>query len=98
MVAPRQAFYIFWSCPILLPFWQEVYNKVLPSENVSSNDKYLFQILSAASRKAITRKWLKLEKPGLTSFITFLKMERILFLKRCEKWMRYVTPVCPSFV
>lgn len=123
-------FHIFWSCSILLPFWQEVYNilqkvfqtditfefvslylGVLPSENVSSNDKYLFQILSAASRKAITRKWLKLEKPTVDKWFDIIynifKMERItfairlkqgLFLKRWERWIRYVTPVHPSFV
>ena len=42
--------------------FESLYLGVVPSENVSSSDIYLFQILSAASRKAITRKWLKLEK------------------------------------
>ncbi len=38
-----------------------LYLGVLPSENVSAHDKYLFWILGAAVRKAITRKWLKPE-------------------------------------
>ena len=88
-----------------------LYFGILPSENISANDKYLFQILSAASRKAITRKWLKLERPMVDEWFEIIynifKMERItfalrlkqdLFVKRWEKWIRYVTPFHPSFV
>ena len=39
-----------------------LYLGVLPSENATSGGRYLFQVLSVASRKAITRKWLKAEK------------------------------------
>ncbi len=96
----------------VIPFeFVSLYLGVLPSENVSSNDKYLFQILSAAARKAMTRKWLKLGKPTVEEWfeviyniftmerITFaIRLQRVLFLKRWERWIKYVTPLRPSFV
>ena len=87
-----------------------LYLGVLPSENANSGDQYLFQILSAACRKAITRKWLKAEKPTVDEWIDIIyvfKMERIpftirlqqgVFLKRCDRWIMYVTPGRPSFI
>ena len=57
----------------------------LTSENISSNVKYLFWILSAASRKAITRRWLKPGKPTVEEWIDiiydiFLRWKGLLLL------------------
>ena len=91
--------------------FESLYLGALTSENVSSNVKYLFRILSAASRKAITRRWLKPGKPTVEEWIDIIydifKMERITFalrlqqgtfLKRWERWITYITPIRPSFV
>lgn len=95
-----------------IPFgFVSLYLGALLSENVTSKDKYLFQILTAACRKTITRKWLKPERPTLDEWIDIVydifKMERITFairlqqdafLKRWERWIRLVTEVRPSFI
>ncbi len=66
-----------------------LYLYALPSENGSANDKYLFQILSAAGRKAITRKWLKPETPTTDEWIDIIceifMMERITFAVRLQQ-------------
>lgn len=91
--------------------FETLYLGVLPLEMFSSKDRYLFRILSAACKKAITRMWLKPGKPTLDEWIDIVydifKMERItlalrlqqgIFLSRWEKWIIYVTPIRPSFV
>ena len=91
--------------------FETLYLGAITSENISSNVKYLFRILSAASRKAITRRWLKPGKPTMEEWIDIIydmfMMERITFalrlqqgtfLKRWERWIMYVTPIRPSFV
>ncbi|KAF7643008.1 hypothetical protein LDENG_00246630, partial [Lucifuga dentata] len=75
------------------------------------NSKCLFRILSAASKKAITKKWLKPEIPSINDWIDVIYkvyiMERITLSRRLqqdkfeevwEKWIRYITPISPSFV
>lgn len=78
----------------------------LPLQNGPSDMEYLFRTLSAAGRKAITRKWLKPEMPTVDDWIdiiynTFM-MERITFsirlqqdklLKRWENWIEYIKPI-----
>ncbi|KAF3835661.1 hypothetical protein F7725_028219 [Dissostichus mawsoni] len=95
-----------------IPFkFESLYLGALPPEMFSSRDRYLFRILSAACKKAITRMWLKPGKPTLDEWIDIVydifKMERIvlalrlqqgIFLSRWEKWLIYATPIRPSFV
>ena len=67
-------------------------------------DKYLLKILLAASKKAVTRKWLQAEPPTETDWIDIVtdvqNMERITFslnlrfdtfLQYWEKWIVFVT-------
>ena len=73
--------------------FDSLYMGALTSEKVSCKVKYLFWILSAASRKAITRRLLKPGKPTVEVWIDIIddifKMERITFALRlqqfCEK-------------
>ncbi len=65
-----------------IPFkFVSLYLGALPLENVTSKDKYLFQILTAACRTTITRKWLKLERPMVDEWTDIVydifKIERI---------------------
>ena len=66
-------------------------------------DKYLLKILLAASKKAVTRKWLQIEPPAKTDWINIVNdvqnMERITFslnqqadnfLQCWEKWIVFV--------
>lgn len=88
-----------------------LYLGVLMVENVSHKTRYLFQILSAAARKAITRKWLKPQSPTIEEWIDIVydiyKMERITFnirlqqdkFQECWKeWTEYTKSVRPDFI
>ncbi|KAF7650409.1 hypothetical protein LDENG_00126400 [Lucifuga dentata] len=81
------------------------------SVNISLNSKYLIRNLSAASKKAITRKWLKPGIPSINDWIDVIYevyiVERITLSRRLQqdkfeevwqKWIRYITPIQPSFV
>lgn len=72
----------------------------IPPIKIKSKDKYLFSILLAASKKAITRKWMKKEPPTRSEWIEIVKdiynMESLSFsLRQCtdqffiywEKWL-----------
>lgn len=71
------------------------------STKLNSRDKYLLQILLAASKKAITRKWMIKEPPTKLEWIGIVKeiysMERLTFsLKLCmdkfaNYWMKWFT-------
>lgn len=84
-----------------IPFgFVSLYLGAMLSENFTSKDKYLFQILTAACRKTI-RKWLKPERPTVDEWIdivydifkmeiiTFaIRLQQDTFLKRWERWIR----------
>lgn len=110
-------YHIFWSCPVLTPFWQEIHKHIsnifganIPfncktfymgdffSDGGTINDKKLVQILLAASKKAITRKWLKPHCPTIDDWIEIiyqiyilerlsysLKVQKEQFSKICSK-------------
>lgn len=95
-----------------IPFQMEIlYLGALPLDRVGSQGGHLFRILSAAARKAITRRWLKPQVPTVDEWLDIVydifKMERITFsirmhqskfIKRWESWIEYITPVRSSFV
>uniref|UniRef100_A0A3Q3A4Q3 Reverse transcriptase domain-containing protein n=1 Tax=Kryptolebias marmoratus TaxID=37003 RepID=A0A3Q3A4Q3_KRYMA len=77
----------------------------------TNKDKKLLAILLAASKKAITRKWLKSDPPTVDEWIeivyqiyvmekiTFsLRVEREKFYKIWSKWTEYVKPVRSEFI
>ena len=53
-------------------------------EEITRNDGYLLQILTAAAKKAITHKWLQTDLPTVDNWINIIKeiheMERLTFL------------------
>lgn len=72
-------------------------------EELTSNDKYLLKILTAAAKKAITRKWLCTDPPVLDDWLSVVeeihKMEKLTFLLRLQaniyttrwdKWLKYI--------
>lgn len=65
----------------------------LPSVDVTSKDKYLFQILTAACRKSITKKWSKPERSKVDdrfdTVYDIFKMERIIFAIRLQQGLLY---------
>ena len=73
-------------------------------DGMAKNDKYLLRIMSAAAKKAITRKWLQSDPPTTSNWLEVIKeihqMERLTFLLRLkrdlyyarwEKWMAFLT-------
>lgn len=72
----------------------------LESLNLCKPDKYLFSVLSVASKKAITRLWLKEDTPTIDEWIdviyTIFVMERITFRLKCqadsfeEYWLKWL--------
>ena len=72
-------FHIFWGCPCILPYWQELQKSMekitltfealyLGRENqeiTGSGEKYKFRIMLMAAKKSITRKWLKTDAPKM---------------------------------
>lgn len=79
-----------------------IYLGNLPT-GLRKTDRYLLQILLAASKKAITRKWLSQDSPTIDEWIEIVKeiyvMEHLTFSlrharKKCEayweKWISYL--------
>lgn len=88
-----------------------LYLGVLRTDNVSYKTKYLFQILSAAARKAITRKWLKPQSPTINDWVDIVydiyKMEKITFnirlqqdkfVEKWESWIEFIVSIRPDFI
>lgn len=93
---------------------QETFGRYLPLESKTlffglmpegwtKNDKYLFNILLAAGKKAITKKWLSSESPTMNMWMNITmdiyRMEKMtadvnykrdLFVSRWKKWMDYI--------
>lgn len=78
---------------------------------VTADNKYLMRALMAASKKAITRKWLQQERPTLSNWIDatieIYTMERItfvvnlkkdIFLRKWRKWVEYILVRRPDFI
>lgn len=111
--------HIFWDCPIIAQFWKDVhknmesiFNVILPFEfmtlvmgksKVQSEDVYLYRILIAAGKKAVTRHWLLPDPPSIEKWIEIVieiyQMERLTFslrlqiskfLKLWSKWICHV--------
>lgn len=74
-------------------------------------DKCLLSVLSVGCKKALTRKWLKKDKPTINEWIDIIyniyAMERITFKLRNQtdifeenwsKWLTYVSTIRPDFI
>ena len=116
-------FHIFWDCPLIQPFWQEVTKEIgaifgieiecsfvtlylgrIPV-GLMSRDTYLYKIILAACKKAITRKWLQVIPPTKDDWSTIVNeidtMESLTFSLRLRadqysrnwcKWFCYLAP------
>ena len=114
-------FHIFWDCPSIQPYWQEVTKEIkaifgieiecsfvtlylgkIPDE-LMTQDSYLYKIIMAACKKAITRKWLQATPPTKDDWITVVNeidtMESLTFSLRLRadqygrnwrKWFSYL--------
>lgn len=73
-------------------------------ETIAVDNKYLMGVLLAASKKAITRKWLQQERPTLDDWIDvtieiymmekitfFVNLKRDVFLEKWRNWVAYVS-------
>ena len=121
--------YVFWECPLLVPYWREIHTNLeavfgvnipfkcdtlylgnIPFEMWNSDDRKLMLILLVASKKAITRKWLKPEPPTVDEWIDIIHdiyiMEKLCFSLRIQKekflwiwtrWTEYVKPIRSDF-
>ena len=80
-------------------------------ETWNIKDKKLLAILLAASKKCVTRKWLKVDPPTIDEWIEIvyeiyvmekisfsLKVEKDIFYKTWTKWTEYVKPVRSDFI
>lgn len=72
-------------------------------ETWNLNDKKLLAILLAASKKAVTRKWLKVDPPPPQIYvmekISFsIKVEKEQFYKIWTKWTEYVKPISFDYI
>ena len=74
-------------------------------------DKYIYRIMLIASKKAITRKWLKNEVPKIEDWVevmhniygmeklTFsVRLERDRFERIWENWIEYIKPTRSDFI
>lgn len=111
--------HIFWGCPVLKSFWEDVHNTIrevlcydieftclsfyLGNIDLESprSDIYLLKVFMAASKKAISRRWLCREPPTVNQWIDIIKniqsMERMTFSLRLQKdkgdalWVKWET-------
>ena len=95
-----------------IPFnCETVYLGNLPVEAWNTKDKKLLAILLAASKKSVTRKWLRIEPPTIEEWtgiiyeiyimekISFsLKVDKEKFYKIWTKWTEYVKPIRSDFI
>lgn len=118
-------FHIFWSCPSINQYWYEIHTcleiifkiqipfrfEVMYLGLISSAfpNKYLFRILTIASKKAITRKWLQPTLPTLEDWknivhdiftmekLTYaLRLKSQLFSVLWRDWIDYITHIQPD--
>ncbi len=78
-------FHIFWACPSIHPYWQEIIKELKNifdleidfltlylgkfPDQLSTSDQYRYKILLVASKKAIARKWLQAAPPTKDDWI-----------------------------
>ena len=80
-------------------------------ETWNIKDKKLLAILLAASKKCVTRKWLKVDPPTIDEWIEIvyeiyvmekisysLKVEKDIFYKTWSKWTEHVKPARSDFI
>ena len=93
-----------------IPFrCDSIYLGNIPFEMWNSKDKKLALILLVASKKAITRKWLKPDPPTENEWMDVihdiyimeklsasLNMQKELFNQIWAKWIEYVKPIRPD--
>lgn len=93
------------------PSFTIMYLGKIDLQQINNKEKKLFQILLTASKKALTRKWLKPERPTVEEWIDVVKeiymMEKISFALKLQldvfysmwsKWTEYVKPIRCDFV
>lgn len=91
--------------------WETMYLGDILLDNWATNDKRLLCILLVASKKAITRKWLRVEPPTIGEWIDIvykiyimeklsfsLKVQKERFYKIWTKWTEYVKPIRLDFI
>lgn len=97
---------------VVFPFsFETMYLGNIILDGFDNRDKKLLHILLAASKKAITRRWLKPEQPRNEDWINIVqeiyKMEKVtfrlklqidVFLKTWSKWTEYVKPTRADFM
>uniref|UniRef100_A0A146S7T5 Reverse transcriptase n=1 Tax=Fundulus heteroclitus TaxID=8078 RepID=A0A146S7T5_FUNHE len=83
----------------------------VPVTNWNNNDKKLLGMLLIASKKAITRKWMRVESPTIEDWTNIihgiyvmeklsfsLRMQKDIFYKIWTKWTEYIKPLRSDFV
>lgn len=63
-----------------------VYLGLIPEGIIHTKDVYLFKILTLASKKTITRNWLKSDPPTLTNWLDLV--EEILSMEKLTHYLR----------
>lgn len=99
--------HIFWSCPLIQPFWTEVANLISETlcyqiscsftslylghlaDKLTADDAYLYKIILASAKKAITKSWLQKQPPTVDHLIAILEnlrlMERMTYTLRLQE-------------
>lgn len=115
-------FHVFWECPVLTTYWQEVHTHLeavfgtsipyrfdtmflgnIVFDDWGYNDRKLLLILLVASKKAITRRWLKPDPPKISDWLDVIHdiyvMEKMTYSLRFQtetfsriwnKWTAYI--------
>lgn len=91
--------------------FESLYPSNIPVDNLNPKDRKLLYILLAASKKALTRRWLKPEPPAIEEWIDIvqeictmeklsfsLKVQRDTFYTFWSKWTEYVKPCWSDFL